>query len=47
MRSKIYAIGLPSAVTLDGVFDGGGDSPVGQQSHVIRCSGGSLAAAAA
>jgi len=32
-------ITLTSAVIMGGAYDGGGASPVGQQGHVICCSG--------
>jgi len=36
---KIYSIRLPSAVTLGGANNRGADSPVGEEGHVICCSG--------
>jgi len=35
----IYTVNLPDAVTLGRAHDGGGDSPLGLQGHVICCSG--------
>jgi len=38
-RLLICIVNLPDSVTQGGAYDAGGASPVGEQGHVICCSG--------